>query len=122
MEIKVGDFDVLESGTIVGIIDEPIEFLLSKETDFRIKIIFKDDKTLTDKPHNRKADVYGKNGLQITFTNYNYPNGIGNAKPVQLGQIENRELHLTYRVYSLVDSGKLFHYTWLLGKEVNNGK
>jgi hypothetical protein len=121
MKQKIGEFDILETGTIVGILNEPIYFFINEDVDFVVRIEFVYDKTQIDPPHTRKAEKYGRRGVKIVFTNYNYPTGIGNSSPLRLGAYKSRELFLNYRLYSLEKAGMLIHYTWLLGKEVVNG-
>lgn len=120
MNIKVGEYEVLESGTVIGISNENIDFILDNMTQFILRMTFIDD--LSDNNTSLKAELFEKNGLKIIFTNFNNSLGNGNASPIKLGTIINRELYLNYRIYSQQDAGKLIHYTFLLGKEVKVGK
>jgi len=119
MKIKLGDNDILESGSIVAIKNEPIDFFISNEVV--VRMIFTDDETQVNPPYARKAEKYLEKGAQLNFINYNYTTGIGNTVPLRVGKAQNRELYLNYRIYSLEDAGKLLHYTWFLGKEVKIG-
>lgn len=119
MEIKVGQFDVLKDGTIVGNENEPIDFIFIKEIGFTIRVFFRTDKTI--KGPKIHADKFEKAGALLTFYNFNNSIGIGNVEPIVVGVFNTRQLLLNYRVYSLDKGGKSFHYTWLLGKEVKNG-
>jgi hypothetical protein len=121
MKIKIGDFDILESGTIVGNEHEPIDFFVNEDVDFIVRLEFVNDKNQTDPPHKKKAEKFGERGVKLIFTNYDYPTGVGNSAPLKIGRFKNRELFLNYRIYSLESAGKLVHYSWLLGKEVANG-
>jgi hypothetical protein len=120
MKIKIGDFDVLESGSIVGNESEPTDFILNEEHDFIVRFVFLVEDSNSDR--RVKADKFGAKGIQLTFSNYNNSLGTGNAIPVRLGNYNNRELFINFRVYSLSHGGKLIHYTWLLGKGVKDGK
>lgn len=119
MEIKVGQYDVLKDGTIVGIEDEPIDFLLIKEIGFIIRILFRTEVNIKDTKI--QAEKFDNAGALLTFYNFNNSIGIGNIEPIPIGAFNHRQLLLNYRVYSLDKGGKSFHYTWLLGKEVKNG-
>lgn len=119
MEIKVGDYEVLKDGTIIGNENESIDFILIKEIGFTIRISFKTD-LMVQEP-NIQVEKFDKAGGLLTFYNFNNSIGIGNIKPLVIGSFNNRQLLLNYRVYSLDKGGKSFHYTWLLGKEVQNG-
>ena len=118
MKIKVGDYDILESGTVVSIENEPIDFLIAENIGFTIRIVFEDDSEINESKV--IAEQYDKVGAKLTLKNFNSI-GMGTIKPVQIGVLNNRELFLIYRVYSLDKGGKTLHYTWLLGKEVRNG-
>jgi hypothetical protein len=119
MKIKVGDFDVYESGSVVGNDNEPIDFIIDATVDFTVRLAFVTD--TNQKEHSAKADKFGQRGVQITFINYNNSLGTGNITPLKLGRLNGRELFLNYRIYCLDKGGKHIHYTWLLGKEVANG-
>ena len=119
MKIKVGEFDLLDSGTVIGNENEPVDFFLTEATDFVARFRFINISE-QEKP-TVKAEKFGKIGVQLTFTNYNSSLGTGNTKPIRLGQFKNRDLYINYRIYSFAMGGKLIHYTWLLGKEVKNG-
>jgi len=120
MKIKVGNYDVLNSGTIVSIENEPIDFSIAEDIGFTIRIIFKTN--TEEKEPIIKAEKFDKVGAELTFWNFNNSIGIGNVTPLNIGSLNSRELLLNYRVYSLNKGGKTLHYTWLLGEEVKNGK
>jgi hypothetical protein len=120
MEIKVGNYDVIKDGTIVGNENEPIDFIFIKEIGFTIRLVFETD--LNIKGPEIKASEFGKVGALMTFVNFNNSIGIGNVDPIKIGNFNKRELFLNYRVYSLEKGGKSFHYTWLLGKEASDDK
>jgi hypothetical protein len=120
MDIKVGDFEVLANGTIVGNEQEPIDFIFDNASGFIIRIFFKSDSSIPSPTV--QSDKYDKIGGQFTFINFDNSIGIGNISPIKIGVFKNRDLLLNYRVYSLNKGGKSFHYTWLLGKEVEDGK
>mgnify|MGYP001369193571 CR=1 FL=1 len=119
MKIKVGNYDILDSGTIVGNLNEPIDFIIDENVDFTVRLVFENDSAQTN--HSRRAEKFGRNGVQLIFTNYNNSLGTGNVTPVLIGKYNKRELYLNFRIYPLESAGKHIHYTWLLGKEVTNG-
>ena len=119
MKIKVGNFDILSSGTVIGNEDEPVDFFLNEASGFIARFRFINN--LEQDKASIFAEKFGKIGFQITFTNYNSSLGTGNTKPIKIGHFTNRELYINYRIYSFAKGGKLVHYTWLLGKEVKNG-
>lgn len=118
MKIKVGEYEVLDSGTIVSNKDVPIDFILDESTNTKVRLKFINDQNLGQ---SATAEIFEKTSILITFTNYNNSLGIGNPEPLPFGKLKNRELFFNYRIYSLDSGGKHIHYTWLLGKEVTNG-
>jgi len=119
MKIKVGDFDVLDSGSVVGTLNEPIDFIINEVTGFIVRLTFTED--TNQKENQRKADHFGDSGVEINFINYTNSLGAGNVSPLRIGMFNKRELYLNYRIYHIDRLGKQIHYTWLLGKEITNG-
>ncbi len=122
MRIKVGEFDVLESGTVVGNANEPIDFKIEGSPVLTFRLIFVNDIESKEQSAKAMALQSEQGTIQITFTNYNNSLGVGNTSPIPTGHYQGRKLFLNYRIYSLAnDGGKHVHYTWLLGEEVGNG-
>ena len=119
MKIKVGDYDILESGTVIGNINEPIDFILDPDKEYIIRFTFTDD--AENKQWTAKAEKFGNNGLNIIFINYNNSLGIGNLALIPVGRMYGRAVFLNYRIYAIDKGGKLVHYSFLLGEEVKNG-
>lgn len=120
MKIKVGDYDVLDSGSIVGNLNESIDFEIDSEIIQILRLIFiDDDSTKEQKVYAKQSDTESR-VIEMTFTNYNNSLGTGNAKPISLGKYKGRSLFFNFRIYSLEKIGKHIHYTWLLGKEMED--
>ena len=67
-------------------------------------------------------NVINNNALEIILTNFNSSLGIGNASPLPLAKINNKQVYLNFMVYALNESSsKTMHYTWYLREEVVNG-
>lgn len=119
MEIKVGDYDVFKEGAIITTENQHIDFVFVEEVDFIIRIVFENE--ITKPEPNIIAEKFGAGGAKFIFKNFNSSIGLGNVAPLVIGTLNGRELFLNYIVYSLSKNGKSFQYTWLLGKEVQNG-
>lgn len=120
MDIRVGEFEVYRGGTVVGNYNEPIDFNLNKDIGFIIRVSFVTD---TQKTETRiEGEPFDRKGGHLKFINFNNSLGIGNTTPLAIGHLNGRELLLNYRVYSMENAAKTFHYTWLLGKEVTDAK
>lgn len=115
MKIKVGEFEVFASGSIVGNNDESIDFIIDENINYMVRLTFVDDSTIQG--DSAKAKKIGTNGIEITFINYNSSLGTGNIIPLKLGFVNGKELYFNYRIYSIGTAGKHLHYTWLIKKE-----
>ena len=115
IKIETGKFEVFDTGTVISANNEPVDFSFSGLT---FRLIFQSD---PGSPIMRVAAEQfgaGKNGLAITFVNYDNSLGVGNKEPLKVGQIGGRDLYLNYRIYSLQpEFDKLIHYTWYLAKK-----
>ncbi|MBI3520160.1 MAG: hypothetical protein HY062_12510 [Bacteroidetes bacterium] len=120
MKIKVGTYDAIFYGTVIGNENEPIDFLIAEEIGFIIRVVFKTDPQI--KEATIKAEKFDKVGAQLNFINFNDGLPTGNSSPIQIGNLNGRELYLNYRVSSLTKGGKSFDFTWLLGKEAKDAK
>lgn len=118
MRIKVGKYDLLESGTVVGNANEPIDFFFEDSSLKVLRINF------IEKSENDKyvfAEKYNEIGIQLNFQNSISPLGSGNIIPLFIGQHKNKELYFNYRLYPLEKGGSVIHFSFLTGKEVTNG-
>lgn len=119
--ITSGNLEVLHSGSIIQIKDEPINITLTgkTETPLNFVFIFKDDKN--DKETVTNYNLIDEFTLEITFINFNSSLGTGNTDLIDLGSIDNRKLFFNYRIYSIKNLGKTLHYSFYIGEEVKNG-
>jgi hypothetical protein len=125
MNIKVGEYEVYSSGTIVSLPEEIIQFYIE---DLTYELEFKDDLTKSEQNVEAIADSKTKT-MKLVFTNFNNNLGTGSLNPLNLGFIGKKILYFNYRVYALVGNkdsgtaGKTLHYTWLTKdrQEVENG-
>lgn len=124
MKIKIGSYEVYADGTIISLPDESVKFLIK---DLTFELIFKED-TEVNEQKVIATQSEDKKGIILTFTNFNNSLGTSNAKPLQLGYIDNKDLFLNYRIHALYagpdqpKAGKTIHYTWFTkDKEVKNG-
>lgn len=119
MDIKIGKYNVLSSGTVIGVVNEPITFTIENLVfEFR----FKDNKETKENKLNTELSE-DQTKLILNFENFNNSLGTGNIEPMQLATLNGRFLLLNYRVYALTEkSGRMLHYTWLLGDQMKGGE
>ena len=122
MKINVGEYELVHSGTVIGIKDNPITIKLPDpiEGDFVFIINFVQD------PENKetvtKYTAIDNNTVQIDFKNFNGCMGTGNSNLIPIGSLKGRSLFWNYRVFDLVKVSKAFMFNFYVGKEVENGK
>ncbi len=118
MKLFVGDYEVMESGTVVGIYGQPVSF--------HIENLIYTFEFITDAAQPKltlKTEVVSNTHLKVIFYNFDDTLGAGNIAPIKFGNIGDRDLYFQYRIYTLRgDSGKLLHYTWLLSKKNEGGE
>lgn len=117
MDIKIGSHEVHSSGTVIGILNEPIIFHIENLTfEFR----FSDDKENKETKMSTEMPDDGTK-LILNFKNFNNSLGTGNLSPLKVAKLNSKQLLLSYRVYALTDdAGKMLHYTWLISEKPIN--
>ena len=115
--IEIEDHEIVSTGTIIGLVDKKIIF---KIEDLTFELEFKNNNEVTENKISSQVPEEGKT-MKLLFENFNNSLGVGNAEPFKMGFVGDKTLLLIYRVYALTEnSGKLFHYTWLLEKGGEN--
>lgn len=121
MKIKIGEYDVLKSGSLLVLDNNDIDFIMD-EIGFTLRFKFETNDEKPDEQLAKASILESNKGIQITFTNYNNPLGTLNTKPLALGYYKNRNLYFNYKICSVDKIYKTVYYTFLLGEEVSNGK
>ena len=110
--INVGNFKVLKSGIVIGVLAQPIAIAID---DLKFEFVFED---LNEAGQVAKPELVNDKHLKITFTNFNNSLGTGNVEPMLVGSYNNLNLYLSYRIYSLgSDIGKTLQYTFLTSQK-----
>lgn len=113
---KSGDLDIIYSGSIFSF-DEKHPANISID-DLEINIIFKID--------SEKAPStihFNGSGKQMTITCYNFSNILGDGtNPVMIGNLNQRELWISFMVTSYSTTSHLLHYTLYYGKTIEQKK
>lgn len=106
-KIKVGEFDLIESGSIITMKDADIRFYI-----YDLEYIFR---FVNTQEEGSKIQVISNNGkrMEIELQNFNVALGIGNINPIPMGSVEGKDLFFFFRVTQLEEGGKTMHYSWL---------
>lgn len=118
IEEKVGDLDVIYSGTIFSFdANHPAKIVIGGT--LTITIEFKQDEKKGIAAMNFHGD-----GSQMYVTCYNFSNVLGNGtNPVRVGELNSKELWMSFIVTSYNPESHLFHYALYYGKtiQINRG-
>lgn len=108
ISIKIGQHDVLASGSVIG---DPHTPIFIEVQNLSICLRFETDMVNTEK--HVAITNQTSTSVELTFTNFNNPKGTGNRVPILLGKLGGKELYFNYRIYALDgEVGKLLHYTF----------
>ena len=117
--VKVGEYDLLESITVIDIDSEPISVNLG-DGEQSLTFIFKfvtDDKVGDS---NVQYSVIDNLTAEVKLINFDNFNAGGNTKLIHLGTLNKRSLYYNFRVFGLKESGNTIILNFYLGKEVND--
>lgn len=112
--VKVGDFDVLESGTVITMRDADIHFFIKG-----LEYVFRFIKTEGEEAGIKMVSNNGQK-LVVELQNFDNSLGTGNVNPIPMGKIDGKELYILFRVTQLNEGGKTMHYSWLTKPNVIN--
>ena len=116
MEISLGNYEVIFSGSVIGVDNEDIKFKFpEKYSELKIILTFKNDKKI--KGNVIKREALGKKTLVLAMFNTQDMQEYGNSKLLYVGFIGNRKLYFNYRAYEITNLSKTIHYTFYLGEE-----
>lgn len=125
MKTKIGQYDLLESLTVIGLKGDPIEVTLNSSDygnqDDSLKFIFEFTEDSDDKSSRINYSVKDQNTGVIRMTNFQRFRGGGNTKLTELGIFVNRKLYYNMRVFALDGTGNTMIINFYLGEEVRNG-
>jgi hypothetical protein len=103
---KVGDFDLIESGSIVINQSNTISFFI---LNLEVEFVFSDTE---DKKQEIKVSTIDNKKLQLNLLNFNNTLGTGITKPMSVATLNTgEEVFLQYVVYA-VGELKVLHYSW----------
>lgn len=116
MDVKVDNLTVLSSGSLIIDSEQIISFAIGGMTfifDF-----LKDE----SKEKNVRQDLQGKT-MYTHLYNFNSSVGSGLKKPTLMATLTTGiKLYFSFAVYSLGESPKIFHYTWMISTKQEGGE
>ena len=108
-ELKVGDYEVFQSGSVVLNAQHPVTFVIA---DLTFELVFM---TSEDKKTAIKAQPDGNKKLTIEL--YNYDNSLGTVQiqPIEFATLsDGHKVFFQYAIYGIGTGLKVLHYTWYL--------
>ena len=117
MEIKVGDLDVLESGTVTS--NNGNDVLFSISDNVKVRLVFR---TTEDKKKAMGTSMNANNELEFVLNNFDNPLGTEFTEAFEIGTYKSRNLYFHARILGMENtSNKIVIYTFYLGGAINNG-
>ena len=113
-KVKVGEFDLIESGSIITMKDANIHFFI-QDLEYEFRFTKAEGNEL-------KINIVSNTGKKLVVELQNFDNslGAGNINPMPMGTVNGNDMYLLYRVTQLDEGGKTMHYSWLSKPHVNN--
>jgi len=121
MEIKVGNYVLIHSGTVIDIKDNPISITLPDDIEGDYTFIFNFKRDTNNKNPTTNISVIDKYKLQIDLVNFEGFMGGGNSELIEVGTLKKKPLFLNYRIFDLTNVGKTLIFNFYIRKEVKNG-
>ncbi len=116
MNIRCGENEILYSGTVIAILDQPVTIAFP-EQKASLKFIINFAEDTSNKDSVIRTNPIDSRTLEMFFVNFSNPLGTGNTELWNIGNLGNQKLYLNYRVYHIDKLSKTLHYTFYLGKE-----
>jgi hypothetical protein len=113
VSVKVGNLDLLASGSILTHDNNPIEF---KVSNLHFELVFNEDESVSANKIEFETPATNQNTLIIKAINFNDILGIMNTYPLNVGTLSNRILYFSFIVYKIDNNNRVIHYSWFLEK------
>ena len=115
--IQVGDFEVLDSGTVTSNNGNDVLFTISDAV--KIRLVFR---TTEDGKKTMSTSLNSNNELEFILNNFDNPLGTEFTEALEIGTFKSRNLYFHARVLGMDNtSNKVIIYTFYLGGAINNG-
>lgn len=106
IRIRMGEYDLLESGSIICSRDADIHFYI-ENLEYLITFVSDDSST----PQLRVRSNTGQR-LELELVNFNNPLNMGNINPFPMGRIGDKQLFIMIRVSATGEGGRTVQYSW----------
>lgn len=112
MEIKLGNYEVVYSASVIQISDLPIQVKLTDPLEGDFSITFQFTKDELNKATLTRTLPVDKFHLKVEFVNFYGSEQVGNVKLLELGTLRNQPLFLNYRIIPLTGASRtiLFNF------------
>lgn len=118
MGIKVGEYDVLESGAVGSVDNKDVIFEIAP--NIKLRLSFDDD--VKSSGSSVRINSVNESELRLILVNFNNPLGTEIINPIEVGRYKGRPLLFHVKVLGMENNkNRTILYTWYLGEEVANG-
>jgi hypothetical protein len=118
MEIKLGNYNLINSISVIQIDDLPIRIELPDTFGEIYVITFHFTRDDRNKSTITRTDAIDRMHLNVYFVNFNDPVQIGNIDLLELGTLQSFPLYLSYRVTPLKGATKTILFNFYIREEV----
>ena len=123
--VKIGEYELLDSITIIGIDKQPIEIQIGEENpeanERALTFVFSFKNDEENKEQRIEYRLESETRGNIELINMNHFIGGGNTEVIRIGKYRGHELFYGLRLYTLKKGGNTLIVNFYKGKEVENG-
>lgn len=121
MKIMLGEYELVHSGVVIQIKDNPIKIILPDEMEGDFSFIFNFITVQEAKPFCIDMGQFDTHTLVFNLINFHNSASSGNGELIAVGTLRKIPLFLNFRVSDLNNVGKTLTYNFYLKKEVQDG-
>ena len=118
MEIKLGDYELVYSLSVIQIDNSPIQISLPDTLGEIYVITFRFIHDSTINSTITRTNPIDKSHLNVDFVNFYDPEQTGNIRLLEIGLLHENPLFLNYRVTPLKGSSRTILFNFYIRKEV----
>ena len=123
--VKIGEYKLLDSITIIGIDKQPIEIQIGEENpeanERALTFVFSFKNDEENKEQRIEYRLESETRGNIELINMNNFIGGGNTEVIKIGKYRGHELLYSFRLFTLKKGGNTLIVNFYKGKEVDNG-
>ena len=122
MKIKVGEYELIYTSTVIQFKDNPISIVLPDEIEGDFNFVFHFRTDINEKRMITSVNFVDTYNLELDFLNFDGELGAGNTELLRMGTLKKVPLFLNYRLFDLKGVGKTMIINFYTRKEFKDGE